>query len=311
MPQAQGAQGRFTYVQESAWGVTPGSPAMKLLKAAVYGESLGGDIEELISNSINSNRAVEAVRGGKIDVKGAIPIEAAALGLGTIFKNILGSNTTTGAGPYVHTMKRGALPAGLTLEKGFTDLAQYFKFTGIKINAASLNINATGLVTGSLDVVGKDVAVSGTSLGSPTSVAHTPFVSHEAVCQEGGGAATLLSMSINITNNIDAPNAVGSRYVVAATEGRGETTGEIVVMFDSLSLFNKWLNETSSSLQVTLTNGSNSLDILLPNIRYVGDAVPKIANAQGVVVPLRYRAIYDGTEATDIKLTLTNTEATV
>lgn len=313
MPQAHGAQARFSFVPETTWGTTPGSPAMKMLKAAVYGESLGSDIAELISNSINSNRSVEAMRGGNISIKGSVPFELAPLGLGTILKHILGSNVDSGAGPYVHTMKRGTLPAGMTIEKGFVDLAQYLVFTGCKVNSASINIPSNGLVTGSLDVIGKSMsAPSGTSLGTPTATTHTPWAEFEAVTKEGGSAATVLNMSLNITNELDAVEAVGSRYISALMEGKGNTTGEVVMMFDGVATMNKWLNETASSLQVTLTTGANILDILLPNIKYIGDATPKIATSKGIVLPLKFRAIYDSvTELTDVKFTLTNTETTV
>lgn len=312
MAQATGANARFSFVQESTWGTTPGSPSMKLLKAAGYGESLGAEIELLKSNAINSNRSVEIVRGGNIKVKGGIPLEVAALGLGTILKNALGTNVTTGAGPYVHTMKRGALPAGMSIEKGFVDLAQYFVFTGSKINALNLSIPNNGLVTGSLDVIAKQMsAPSGTSLGTPTATTHVPFTEWEAVCKEGGSVATFLNMNLSITNNLDAVEALGSRYIASLMETKGEVTGEVTLMFDSVTVMNKWLNETSSSLQVTLTNAANSFDVLVPNIRYIGDATPKIQSEKGVVLPLKFQGIYDSVTGTDIQFTLTNTETTV
>ena len=57
--------------------------------------------------------------------------------------------------------------------KGFVDLAQYFVFTGSKINALNLSIPNNGLVTGSLDVIAKQMsAPSGTSLGTPINARH-------------------------------------------------------------------------------------------------------------------------------------------
>ena len=112
MPQARGALAQISYVAESTWGTTPGAPTMKLIKAATTGETLGADIERQMSNAINANRAVELFRGGKKSIKGSIPFEVAPLGFGTILKHALGPNVDSGAGPYVHTIKRGNLAVG-------------------------------------------------------------------------------------------------------------------------------------------------------------------------------------------------------
>ena len=311
MPQARGALAQLSYVPEVTWGTTPGAPAMRLLKAAVGGETLGADIEKLMSNAINANRATELFRGGKKSVRGGIPFELAPLGFGTLLKHALGPVVTTGAGPYVHTIKRGNLAVGLSIEKGFSDLAQYFVFTGCKPDKVSINVNSSGLVTGSMDVIGKDISVSGTSLGTPTAVAHVPFIEHEAVALEGGVAATLLNLSLNWTNALDPVDVVGSRTIGSLMESKGMCEGKITLLFDAITTFNKWLNETASTLDCTFTTGAASLAFYMGNIKYFGDAIPKIANEKGVVVDLDFSAAYDVTSATDLRIILTNTETTI
>lgn len=312
MTQAIGALGRIAYVEESVWGTTPGSPQLKLIKAGLYGESLSASIEELMSNAVNGSRAVENVIQGNIDVKGAVPIELPLLGIGTLLKHALGTVNTSGAGPYTHVIKRGALPAGLTLEKGFTDIGQYIVFTGCRIDKLSLSVSPQGLVTGSLDIIGKDFSASGTPLdASVDTVVHTPFVHHQATFEEGGSAATLLNLNLNLTNGLEPVRVIGSRTIGALPEGKGEITGDITVMFENLTLFNKWKNGTATSLKATFTSGAHSIEFYLPSVRYNGEAVPKIASDRGVVVPLSFRAIYDSGEATDLKVTLVNTEATI
>lgn len=313
MVQAIGANAYLSYVEESTWGTTPGSPSMVLLKAATYGETLSANMEELRSNSINGNRAVEYVRGGNFDIGGGIPFEASLLGFGTILKHALGDNTTTGAGPYTHTIKRGTLPAGLSIEKGFSDISQYFVYTGVKVNSIDFNVQASGLVTGTLNVLGKSVSASGTSLGTPSSSTHTPIVHHEATAvNEGGSSATILNLTCSITNNLKSDDYnVGSRYRAALQEGKGDTTGTVTFLFENLTLYNKWLNETNSSLDVTFTQGSSSLKLDFPSIYYTGQAGPVIETDQGLVVAQNFRAVYDSGEASDVVATLINTEATI
>src|SRR3990167_4024699 len=124
MAQAQGSKARLVYEIESTFGRTPGGTASK--KMFFRNESLAEKIELISSESLRGNRnPLKPVRGIR-DVSGSISFEMAPQ-VGTILRAALGANTTTGSGPYTHTMKIGDLPS-LTVEKGFTDLGQYLVF---------------------------------------------------------------------------------------------------------------------------------------------------------------------------------------
>jgi len=312
MAQAIGSLGYLAYVPETTWNTTPGTPSLVQLKAGVYGESLGMEIDEHMSNSINASRAVEYVRGGNKHFRGSVPIEFAALGLGKLLKHALGPVVTSGAGPYTHVIKRGALAAGMTIEKGFTDIGAYFLFSGCKPEKLAGSVQPSGIFTGSMDIVAGGMTVATTSADSTlTTSVHNPFMEHEAVVQEGGGTVVCLAFDFEISNNIDEVLAIGSRGPAALTEGKGACMGNVTLMFENLTAFNKFLNETASDLKITFTNGANSLEFFFPEVRYIGDAVPKLSSPQGIVVPLKFRAIYDLSELTDVKVTLINTEATI
>lgn len=311
--QATGALARLSFVPEVTWNTTPGTPSMKLLKAATPGEGLGADFAEVISKAINAKRAIEWVRLGNADIKGAVPFEVAPLGIGTILKHALGTVSTSGSGPYTHVIKRGSLPVGMSIEKAFLDLATpyYVVFTGCKPNSMSLSIPADGLITGSLDMIAGGFSGSTTSLGSPTAVAHTPFMDSEAAFEVGGSGATVLNANIQIGNNLEAVKAAGSRYIAALNDGKGDCTGEFTLMFTDTTEYAKWAAETASSFKATFTSGANSIEWYFPSIVYTGDAVPKIANDQGIVVPFKFRAKYDSGTATDVRVTIVSTESTI
>ena len=396
MVQAVGAKGRLSYVEETTYGTTPGSPSMRQLSAALYGETLGATFDELVSNAINANRSRESVRGGNIAVTGAIPFELPLLGFGTIAKHILGtatsgrdvsqgagvtnitalwahSSTPTGAGTltrsgnnltwqaatdttgaavdvsglgeftlesgtankslrvrvtsgfggtsatitvsstaYKHTIRRGVLPIGMSVEKGFTDIAQYLVFTGCKINQAQIAVTNEGLITGSLDVVGKQMTRSGSSLGTPTVPTHTPFVQHECVLQENAVAANFTGGNITIANALDTGvRYVGSRYIGSLPEGLGECSGDITAVFEDGTYVDKLLNGTATSLKWTFTSIAGSFTIECPQVKYFGDSAPKLAANNGVIVPLNWRATRDAVRNTDIEFVIVNSEATI
>lgn len=315
MAQASGSNTQIIYGEESTYGTA--ATVGIYWKGATYGESFGGSTEELQSNAINASRSVQDTKAGNITVGGSIPFELSCVGMGTILKHLMGTNATTGpvGSDYTHTMKRGALPTGLTIEKGYTDISQYEEFVGCKIDSMALSLNPEGLVTGTFEFSGKSQSASGASFdASPTDLGHTVIAHHEATTvEEGGGAAVLLGFELNITNNLDKGKyQVGSQYIASLPEGKGECTGTVTFMFEDLTYYNKWLNNTATSLDITLTDtDGNTIQFYMPNVKYTGDGSPKIESPQGIVIALNWRAIYDVTEATDVKIVLVNTEATI
>lgn len=316
MAQATGSNAQIIIGEESTYGTAATSGY--LMKMATYGESVGASKEELISNSINASRSIQSTKAGNEDGGGSIPFELNTEGPGFIWHHLLGGTVgTTGAGPYTHVIKRGALPTSFTYEKGFTDLgtAAYHLYTGCRIESAQVSITTEGLIAGTLEIKTKGApTTSGSSFdGTPTDNGHT--VLHHAdvtAMNEGGSSVTALGIEFSITNNLDAGRfTVGSATRGSLPEGKGEASGTLTIPFENETLFNKWLNATASSIDVTITNGTSSLKFDFPNVSYNGDAAPKIETAQGLVVALPFRAIYDVTDASDVVITLINGEATI
>jgi hypothetical protein len=312
MAQAIGSAAQIAIIEETVWGTTPATPQMKVLSAALYGENLVGEAGELVSNSINPNRGVADTRNGQIKVAGSIPFELPVEGLGTVLKGVMGDVDTTGTGPYTHVFKRGTTLPSFTIEKGFTDIGQYFIYKGCKFGSLSLNVAPDGLAQGSIDVMGKNVTVAQTPLdATPTTFTHKAYANFEGALLEGGSAAKLLNLNFNITNGLYDARIVGSRESANIGAGKSEITGEISVMFEDLTYFNKWLNETETSIKLTYTNGTSSCEFNFPRVKYTGAGSPAIESQEGVILNLKFRALVDVAEASDVVITLINDEATV
>ena len=311
MAQAQGSLARISYVQEVTYGTLPGSPAMKLLKAATYGAKFDAVIQEMMSNAINSVRAVDAMRTGEMTVRGQVPFEMSVRGLSTMLYNLMGGKATSGAGPYTHVLKRAALPTGLSIEVGYTDISQYFVFSGCKIDKMSLSFTPTGLVKGTLDFIGQKVTQSASSAGTPTGTVHLPYAEFEGVTKEGGSPLVMQNMNLEITNGLSSQPQIGSRYIQALTEGKGECTGDITFLFQDATIYAKWLAETASILQATFTNGSYSMDFLMSTVKYFDNGTPGIPTDKGIVHTQKFRSIYTVADLSDIIITVISDEATI
>lgn len=312
MPEASGANAYIAYGEETTYNQTPGSPSLTLLKGATYGEGLGGSVAEVRSNAISNIRDIQDVKGGNVDTGGSIPFEL-AMNDGRLLKHVLGDTVvTTGTGPYTHTIKRGALPVSLFIEKGFQDIGQFVVYNGVRIESMQLNVQPEGLIAGSIEVRGATITRDTVSLdATPTDLGHNAIIHHEAdLVEEGGVAMELLGLEFTITNNLDTEKyRVGSRFRRSMPEGVGECTGTVTFAFEDETQFEKWINETASSLKFRFTQGANSITFYFPNVKYTGDGVPKIETDKGIVTALPFRAIHDGTENSDVVITLVNTQA--
>lgn len=313
--QSMGSSGYIAFTEESTWGVTPTTPSMIRLSNNVYGESLGGSTDVLKSNAISSNRGSADVINGQIKSQGSVPFELGADdSFGSILKCLLGSNAvTTGAGPtYTHVLKRGKLRKSLTIEKGFTDVNQYAVFTGCVINSMNISLDPNSLATGSFDVMAKGFDFNQTPLDATlTSDVHKVYANFQAGVLEGGVSAKVVNADFTLTNDLFDTRIIGSRESANIGLGRGSLEGNITFLFEDQTYIDKWLNSDETSLKFTYTNGVNSLSFEFPRCKYVDDVMPKIESDQGVLIKLKFIALVDSVENTDIIVTLVNSKATI
>lgn len=320
MPQAKGSNARIIYDQESAFKQTPGVPDAKVLHFIT--EGLMQKRTLVRTNVIRQNRNAVKPKLGNKEVSGSITTELTPY-LGILYlKHLLGSVVTTGVGPYEHTGKVGNLPVGLCLEKGFSDVAQYFLYNGVRINRSSFEFRPEGVVPLTMDYIGAKETLSGSSFDStPVDLGHDPWDGAEMSIQEGGSAiAVVTNVKLDIENQLD-----GGLYVIggngerrAIPEGATLVSGTLTALFEDAALITKAVNYTESSLKITLARGdglgsarNESLEILVPELLYEPNS-PAIAGPQGVLIELPFAAYYEnGAEATSIQMKLKNTQVTL
>ncbi|MCK9420209.1 MAG: phage tail tube protein [Nitrospirae bacterium] len=322
MPQATGANSKIIYDVETTFKTTPGTPASLVLP--FISENLSGKRGLFRSNVLRGNRNQTQPKRLNKDAGGSINTELNPY-MGKLLKHLMGTNVTTGVNPYTHTMKIGALPVSLCLEKQFLDLTtpQYFLYNGCRINKASFDFGTEGVIPLSLDFIGAKETIAGTSFhASPTDLGHLPFDMYEAtVVKEGGSViAQLSSVKFTVENNLDAGVYVigGAGERRALPEGTTLVSGEIVVLYEDMVVLTKAINFTESAIQITLSRGdglgsagNESLDIQIPELMY-GQASPLVSGPKGVLYTLPFSGFYDNNAmATSMQLILKNTQVTL
>lgn len=320
MAQATGSKAVISIQKETTYKTDPVTPDMA--KVNFISETLKLSRNMIDSNTIQSGRDASKPALGNINVAGTINTELQAY-IGRLLEAAFGSLATTGTGPYTHTFKVGGALSSYVIEKGFTDLGQYFKYNGCKCNKMSLSVSPEGLIQTGFDFTGAKETVGTSPFDATiTDLGKQSFSAFQATILEGGSAIATVTQisSLTLENNLD-----GNVYVVggageraALPEGKVKVSGTLEAMFDSLTLYNKAKNSTESSLKITWTFGdglgsvgNESLELLIPELIYSPNA-PEVSGPMGIKVSLPFEAYYENsTEATTIQAVLKNTQTTI
>ena len=321
MAQAIGAKGQIVIQEETTYKTDPVTPDVK--KVHFISESLKSSRNFIDSNTITGSREASKPTLGNKDVSGGLNLELQAY-MALLLKAALGSVTTTGVSPYVHTFKIGSSLPSLLIEKGFTDISQYFKYNGCKVNKFGMSVTAEGFQEVSLDFIGaKETTGSSPFDATPTDLGNQSFKGFLiGTIEEGGSAiANIISIDgLSLENNLD-----GSVYVIGGAgeraslpESKVKVSGTIKALFENLTLYNKAVNSTESSLKVIYkfgdglgSAGNESLEIFIPELIYSPNA-PVISGPSGILVELPFTAYYENSAtATTMQAILKNTQATV
>lgn len=297
MPQAQGSRHDLSYVAESVFGTTPGTPTMLGLR--YNSTTLNLAKAQLVSEEVRSDRMITDARHGNHAPAGDIVAE---LSYGT-FDDLIAAAL---AGAWTaNVLDGGVTPKFFSIERRFEDITQFAVFKGAMINSMALSIRPNQIVGVTFGIMARDMAISGSSLGSPTAdPTDQVFDSFTGSLTEGGsGIAIVTGLDINLDNGLEPTYVVGSKLASQINLGRRNVTGRLSAYFQDATLLNKFVNETVSSLVVTLTDpGGKDYIITLPRIKYMGADIP-VPGPGGIIMDMPFQALRDTSTGKDITIT--------
>ena len=311
-----GLAAQIGWAEETTWG----TPVTVDTFAPLVSESIGFEKTRLESSGIISGRTIldtDQVKAGNRTVSGDIQLEAYEQSIGTVLKHALGTVSTTGSGPYTHTITPGDLTGlGLTVQVGRPDVGgtvRPYTFSGCKVESVELAIAAGEIATLGVSVVGKDVATN-TALASVSYAAQAsrPFTGIEATTSTwGGGALEIKQVSLSIANNLDADRRfLGTDTIDEPLQAELRTIdGSLEVEFSSLALWEDFASLTYRDLIVTATNSVESLSYTVHARR---DGVePQVGGRGLVTTDIPYVVSGDGSDADAVTIVYTSDDATI
>lgn len=297
---AQGSRSSLAYIAESTFGTTPATPTLANLPINSHSLDLTKDRVE--GNEIQADRMPRVDRHGNRQAGGSIEVDLRKGDFDALIESAFLSSFST------NVIKIGTTPKFFSMEDRAVDIGQYRLFKGMSVSTMSVSIAPNQMVTGTFEMVGKNMTQSSTSAtASPitASSANAPFDSYSGVISDGGsGIAIVTSLEFSLSNSFAPTFVVGASATPQLEYGRAVVEGTMTVYYEDATLINKFLNETESTIEVTVDDptGSSDYTFLFPRVKYNGASVP-LANPQSRLITLPFVALYDSTENTNLKLT--------
>ena len=230
-------------------------------------------------------------------------------GDGTLVTGAPTSVTLTHNGKYSYTPETGHTNDSYAIEHYYSDLTVGEVFSGCRIASMDIALPATGIATIDIGVLGVDVNGGGTwpatsqYFSSPTAASAYGILTAVAgkLRIAGSSIATITGLSMKIDGGMTTGATVGSNVTPDVFAGRVVVTGQFTAYFDSITLRNLFLNETSFELLCVLyADGSNAADYIsfaMYKCKALGAA--KSDGEQGLILTVPFQALLNTTPATN------------
>ena len=301
---AQGSRSSLAYIAETSFGTTPSTPTFANLPINSHSLDLTKDRVE--GNEIQADRMTRVDRHGNKQASGSIEVDLRKGDYDELLESAFFNSYAT------DVLKVGTTPKYFTMEDAANDIAQFRLFTGLAVSTASFSIAPNQMVTATFDMVGKGMTQAGTTGstgGTPTaSTTNSPFDSYSGTITDGGsGISIVTSIDFSLSNSLAPTFVVGADNAQSLEFGSAVVEGTMTVYYEDETLINKFLNETESSITVSVDDptGSNAYTFEFPRVKYNGASVP-LQNPQSRLITLPFVALYDSVEGTNLKMTRTS-----
>lgn len=284
--------------------VTPTTESFQLMRTT--GDSFNLNRDTFESNELRSDRGITDLKSGNKQASGSIDFELSYENFEDMMEAVLESADTLSVA--TDSIQNGTTMQPYSFQKSFPAGNHYQVYTGMYANTMTLNLAANSQVTGSVEFIGMKQEVrtaSASSVADTATVSGGLFDSFTGEIKEGGVViGDVTSMNITINNNLTPTFVLMNDSVKEVIDGRCMVEGTMTVYFEDATLYNKFVNDTQSSVEFTLTDPASSPDgytFLLPRVKYTG-ATMDVSDEGPVTVTMPFQALQDSTDGT-IKIT--------
>lgn len=315
MARATGSNFVLTFKEEVTYGTQPAGTGYTQLPCFTFDVGAQQDRDTDIMLSAGLTRNVGDPFLGTLSVSGDARVPLDLTNTGHWLKALMGAPVTVagGGGNYTHTFKSG--PASLpswTVEKGFPDITSYAIMTGIQVNSFEMTVDPTGPAEWSLNVMGSDETISGSSAdAAPTLATITRFQKPTAAIKRNGSTlANITAGTIRMSNGLEPVRTIRSDNKIEGIDpGPVTGGGSITARLSSTQLITDAIADTVLAIEYSLTiSPDKSITFTYPRC-YLSRPRVGIQGPGGIELVADFQAANDQSEACLLKVVLKNQTA--
>lgn len=286
-----------------------------------YSSAIGVDAEVTISTDADgildsANGLGNIVAGQWIKVTGFVTNSGENNGVYRVLTAAVGEVTVSPAPASVEAatpavtitgqmLRNGTTQKSFTIQKRFNDATaiEYNNFTGMQVNGLSLSFETGAILGGSMDFLGYSGALTSTQISGATNVGATTNDVMNSVSNlqnieidDTDTTASILSMTVDVANNLRTQNAIGSLAAVGIGVGKFEVTGSISVYFEDNTEYAKYTGNTAFKLSMRAEdNAGKAYVFTFPRVKYESMTLAAGGSDSDIVLEGSWRALRDST----------------
>ena len=296
---AQGSRSSLSYIVESTFGTTPAGNFQNLPFTT---HSLNMTKERVAGTDIQADRMSRVDRHGNRQVAGEITADLRDTDYDDLLESAM-LNTWN-----LNVLKVGTAPKYFSIEDYAADIDQARLFTGCSVNTLAVSLAPNAMVTGTFGIVGKDMTISATEKTQDAATGAAPFDAYSGDLEIGGSVAAIVTaMDFTLTNGFAPTFVVGDDSAPSLEVGDAVVEGTISAYFEDAALLNRFIDETETSLKVTVGDNEstpNTMEFFFPRCK-INSADVGVDGPTSRVISMTFVALRDDTEETNLRITRT------
>ena len=294
---AQGSRSSLSYIVESTFGTTPAGNFQNLPFTT---HSLNMTKDRVSGTDINADRMSRVDRHGNRTVAGDITADLRDTDYDDFLEAAM-LNTWN-----ANVLKVGTVPKYFSIEDYAADIDQARLFTGCSVNTLSVALAPNAMVTGTFGIVGKDMVISATEKTQDAATGAAPFDAYSGDLEIGGSVAAIVTaMDFTVTNGFAPTFVVGDDSAPSLEVGDAVVEGTISAYFEDAALLNRFIDETETSLKVTVGDNEgtpNTMEFFFPRCK-INSADVGVDGPTSRVISLSFVALRDEGTETNLRIT--------
>lgn len=298
MSQASGSRHRLGMVAETVFGTTPATPTFKAFRH--NSTTLNLNRAAFGSDELRDDRMIADWRAGTRSVEGNVVTELSRTSHDDMLSAALCADW---AG---NVLKVGQLRKSFTLERHFADVGEYLRYRGSQVDTLQISMTTGAVVGLTFGFWAKAMDVAQAAIAGATYPAAPTTKTMDAITgtvSEGGSPiAVATEVTLNLSNNLNPRFVIGSAESLEPSIGRSSLTGTLSAFFENSALYQKFLNNTDSSLEVVCSDGTDTFTFLVPKLKYTGGDVP-VSGEGPVSIQMPFQGILDPVTGTSFQIT--------